>query len=542
MFVKNFVSRTRTAPNDKIFYRKKPDRLQKLIMRKVIVSSGIEKPRSIRTDNVANHIIFVVHPTEENQTVTLKALCVKYSVILIDWGDGKIESIVTGCGGYKGNTSHTYKNPNDNYIVRIYPHENASTINCEKPYIYIDASTQIIYIESFGQEVFDFHTISISDLPLLESFNPYMFYQLTRLECITISNTNISCLPYYLFYSCENLKTADLSYNDRLITINEDLFKNCPLLEQVSFSYCLSLVEIPAGLFKNKIALTSLKKCFSGCKINNLPNNLLEDCMNLKDISYLFANTSELLEIPEDLFSNQINVTDVSCVFSNSAIEHVPCNLFNQLRCVKTLSGCFEYCYNLKVVPEKLFDQCYKATDFSKAFFCCNSLAEIPAGLFKNCRLVTSYDNAFTNTKITYVPDIFRASKPCSFYETFSYCNELEEISMTIFEECTDKTMLSCTFYSCDKLSYVKDDCTAGNIDDISYCFADCRSLIKVPADIFINNPILDASSVFRNCTMLSYAPPMWEYLDNLKLKHESAFSGTSENISNYLDIPTEWK
>lgn len=405
MFIKQLVSRTRTDPEDKLFYRKKTDRLQKLSMCKAVASSTSPVAFYSKNNNTdTKPIIFITRPTEENPVIILQGLCVKYSIITIDWGDGKVEAISTDASGCKSNISHTYKTPNENYLIQIFPHIKAEPTTCSKPYFYIDAISQIFYIESFGQQAFDFHTISICNLPLLENFNPYMLYGLTHLEHIIISNTNITFLPYYLLLSCSKLKTATFSGNENLIDINESLLVNCNEIESVSFHHCSHLSNIPALLFKNKYSLISLRECFDECSITAIPEDLLLDCVNLKDISYMFSNNSLLLTIPERLFNPSVHIYSAVGAFSHSAIKSIPEKLFRAFSETSLFNSCFEYCYNLTFIPDCLFDNCISATDFSNVFAYCNNLTEVPEQLFKNCKAALSYSNAFINTKVINIP------------------------------------------------------------------------------------------------------------------------------------------
>jgi hypothetical protein len=177
---------------------------------------------------------------------------------------------------------------------------------------------------------------------------------------------------------------------------------------------------------------------------------------------------------------------------------------------VTGFSGCFQSCSGLTgSIPENLFANCPNVEYFTNCFYRCSGLTgSIPENLFSNCPNVTGFSFCFSN------------------------CTWLTKILENLFSNCPNATR----FY---------------------YCFNSCSGLTEIPENLFSNCPnVTNFGSCFYNCSGLTGTTPvdvledgtrveLWERAG--KTGYPSSIDGTDcfgvcTGLSNYLEIPSEWK
>lgn len=242
------------------------------------------------------------------------------------------------------------------------------------------------------------------------------------------------------------------------------------------------LTSIPTDDIGAFSEVYSFNDAFSYCyRLTEIPSGIFRFCNNTNYFSRIFFNCRSLRNIPDNLFSG-----------CSSALEFV-----------ETFYGCS----SLQDIPENTFNDCVSVTNFTSVFNGCTSLREIPERIFWDCINVSSFNDVFRNTSIVTVP---------------------EKI-----------------FWNCESVT------TFANI------FVDCRFLTHVPVNIFDNNrKVYSFETAFLFCPNLRGESP-YTIIDGVKyhlydrykipdyfvtpLNFGDCFSG-SENLSDYGDMPEEWK
>ena len=271
---------------------------------------------------------------------------------------------------------------------------------------------------------------------------------------------------------------------------------------------------------------------FVGSLLTSLPNDLFQYGGSIKELNYTFAYSS-LVSVPEWLFNGMSKVTSTECLFRYSdKLTTLPEGLFNGMTNVTKMGFCFSYCSALTSIPEGLFNGLTKVTNLNYCFANCTSLTSIPEGLF----------NGMTNvTNLSYC---------------FDRCSALTSIPEGLFNGMTRVTRFRSCFRECTSLTSIPEGLFREQVNatDFLYCFR------RVPAkaihpNIFCNEAtekttrFANVNPDFSNCfeeltgTVAGTAPALWEYTYKAEPTKTGCFSGNSTTtLSNYGDIPTEWK
>ena len=323
-------------------------------------------------------------------------------------------------------------------------------------------------------------------------------------------NSLLTSLPNDLFQYGGSIKELVHTFDhSSLVSVPEGLFNGLSKVTKAVylFSYNKNLTTLPANLFSGMPEVTDLSYCLSSCTaLTSVPEGLFDGVTKVTNLSYLFNYCSSLVSIPASLFNGLSKVTNLNGMFDNcKKLESVPEGLFSGMTKVKNLTSLFNYCSSLVTVPEGLFSGMTEVTDLNHCFSYCSALTSIPAGLFSG---MTKVNNLST---------------------LFGYCSALTSIPAGLFREQV-------------------------NAKDFRYCFR------RVPAkaihpNIFCNEAtekttrFANVTPNFSNCfneltgTVAGTAPALWEYTYKATPTKTGCFGGNSTTtLSNYEDIPTEWK
>lgn len=337
-------------------------------------------------------------------------------------------------------------------------------------------------------------------------------------------------LPVFVDGFCGSVFVGSL-----LTSLPDNLFQYGDRIKELDRTFAhSSLVSVQEGLFNGLSKVTKATNLFlNNDNLTTLPANLFSGMPEVTDLSYCFEHCSALTSVPEGLFNGVTKVTNLSYMFEYcSSLVSIPAGLFNGMSKVTRLSGMFGNCEKLVSVPEGLFSGMTEVTDLSNIFDYCGSLTSIPSGLFSGMTKVMDLTYCFRScTSLTSIPaGLFSGmTKVKRLYSLFGYCSALTSIPAGLFSEQVNAT-------------------------DFRYCFT------RVPAkaihpNIFCNeatekttrfanvNP--DFSSCFDELTgtVAGTAPALWEYTYKTTPTKTGCFSNNSTTtLSNYGDIPTEWK
>ena len=337
-------------------------------------------------------------------------------------------------------------------------------------------------------------------------------------------------LPVFVDGFCGSVFVGSL-----LTSLPNDLFQYGGSIKELNYTFAYSsLVTVPADLFSGMSKVTKASFLFRySDKLATLPEGLFSGMPNVKSIYGLFDGCSALKSVPEGLFSGMTKVTELTALFRECrSLISIPSGLFNGMTELTNLSYCFDYCTALTSIPEGLFSGMTKVTELTYCFRSCYALTSIPAGLFNGMTEVTDLSGMF------------------------NYCTNLKSVPADLFSGMTKVTRLHTLFDGCSSLVSIP----AGlfreqvNATDFRYCFR------RVPAkaihpNIFCNEAtekttrFANVTPNFSNCfdeltgTVAGTAPALWEYTYKAEPTRTKCFNNNSTTtLSNYEDIPTEWK
>ena len=191
-----------------------------------------------------------------------------------------------------------------------------------------------------------------------------------------------------------------------------------------------------------------------------------------------------------DNFSNTSNVTDISSMFDNCR------NLINipnfDTSNVINMSSMFSKCYNLTNIPN--FDTS-NVTDMSSMFYNCDNLTIIPN--FDTSNVTDMYRMFAYCSNLTVIPNI-NTLNVTNMYYIFGFCYNL--ISIPNFNTSNVKHM-NYMFYCCRNLTNIPNLNTI-NVTDMRSMFSNCTNLTTIFS--FDTSNIIKMSGMFRNCYNLS--------------------------------------
>ena len=158
-------------------------------------------------------------------------------------------------------------------------------------------------------------------------FDPLI--NLTDVSCLFHTCFKLTSFPKRVFSNCKHIRKVDyMLYGSKVEKLPDDLFDGLDELESAEWAfYWTSLTKIPEGLFANKRKLTNLKGCFcSSDHIECIPNGLFDDCINLQNITKLFAYAGVFGSVRDhntssDLFSKCPNITETDYVFDDTRLS-----------------------------------------------------------------------------------------------------------------------------------------------------------------------------------------------------------------------------
>ena len=320
------------------------------------------------------------------------------------------------------------------------------------------------------------------------------------------------------------------------------------------------LTSLPNDLFQYGGSIKELNHTFAYSSLVSVPEGLFNGLSKVTKASYLFSYSSKLATLPEGLFSGMTEVTDLSnCLDHCSALTSVPEGLFDGMTKVTNLRDMFNYCSSLVSIPAGLFNGMSKVTNLNSMFYSCEKLVSVPEGLFSGMTEVVSLSNMFRNcTSLTSIPaGLFNGmTKVTNLSNMFDSCKKLASIPAGLFSGMTKVNNLSTLFGYCSALTSIPEGLFREQVNatDFRYCFR------RVPAkaihpNIFCNEAtekttrFANVTPNFSNCfeeltgTVAGTAPALWEYTYKAEPKKTGCFSNNSTTtLSNYENIPTEWK
>lgn len=142
----------------------------------------------------------------------------------------------------------------------------------------------------------------------------------SKLMLIKMNTNKETVLNDNLFRGFRHLQILDITYNYKLVNLNDDTFKYLPQLAQLYLSHT-ELNEIPENLFQPtpNLRIMSLK----GTSIKIIKPNTFR---NLIELYTLNLEDNELENITVDTFKDLINLRALN--LSNNTLQNLPANIF----------------------------------------------------------------------------------------------------------------------------------------------------------------------------------------------------------------------
>ena len=376
-----------------------------------------------------------------------------------------------------------------------------------------------------------------ANCPLVTSF--YMTFS----GCSSLTGP----IPGKLFSNCPNATTFFGTFWDaRNLSgpLPDYLFANNTLATNFNYTFyiCCNLTgTIPGHLFPASERITAFSNTFANCeRITGVDAGLFANCPNVTSFNSVFYVCKSLQNIPGDLFRYNTKVTDFRSAFASTGITSIPAGLFSHNPEVTDFSSVFHWCRSLNTpLPENLFAGCTKVTTFASAFWADWVLpGPLPGRLFADCTEVTTFASCFggcTNLRGPLPAGLFaNNAKVTTFNGLFLNCDSL---SGTI----------PAGFFANNPLAV-----------DFTYAFCNCRYL-KASGGIFTNETATPAtrfmsveSPVNFTCCFSglgSYlnntgtAPELWDFsFPEAYPPVTAGCFGYGSNLSNWENIPTEWR
>ena len=321
------------------------------------------------------------------------------------------------------------------------------------------------YVENISFMFSGCYKLEIIDLSGISLINvkdiSYIFSNCTNLESIKFANDeSINKIEKmsYAFYNCYKLKSIDLSkFNINLVTSLDSLFYSCLSLETIILpEQKINNVEFFNHTFESCIKLKSID-------LTNI------SFLKAKDISFMFANCSDLLEIKFNKNEQVTNINNMNGTFAN---------------CISISSIDISHIYiNNDVILDNLF-------------FNCPSLKEINISNIDTTKSSSAY-NFLNNDNL----------EKCSYYN-------LDNIHLNkslVFKECSQ----SIFFHKCGpciNTDNLDEYCTI-NVNNMNRNFYYFKSELNLSISerqclwtnnyeyfgkyVFINNSIINSNSYF---------------------------------------------
>lgn len=249
------------------------------------------------------------------------------------------------------------------------------------------------------------------------------------------------------FSNCASLKKIEgpIFPESSSVTSLSYTFENCTALESLpeglfdslaesktkftaTFVSCSSLKSLPSGLFAKNVLATGFTGTFCGCSsLETLPSDLMPAAEKVTSVKDMFAECSSLKTIPSGLFAGNPAITSFEATFADCiSLETVPEDLFSAIGTKTsgiTLSECFMGCKSLQSLPAGLFDTVRRISYIDGCFEGCSALTgESPYTMIGD-RKVHLYERE-RGDDFPVVPSSSTAHENC-----FAYCRKLTDYS-----------------------------------------------------------------------------------------------------------------
>ena len=250
---------------------------------------------------------------------------------------------------------------------------------------------------------------------------------------------------------------------------------------------------------------------------------------HINDMSMMFFNTDELINISESSIWNTDNVTSMKKIFYGCNLQGPLPDISNwNTANVTDMSYMFDGCYKLEMLPDLSKWNTSRVTNMSYMFNSCKSLLSLPDISTWDTSKVINISNIFCGcASLVSLPDIskWNMNNAKDFSGMFQFCCSLVSLPDISLWNVANVNNMCSLFHYCYSLTSLPDisKWNIGNVRDISYMFYYCRSLEYLPDlskwvpynnDIKVNN-MLDL------CIKLKELPNLSNISNKIEIKQK---------------------
>lgn len=233
-------------------------------------------------------------------------------------------------------------------------------------------------LTTVGGYAFSSSGIESTVIPANVTFGEGTYNNCTKLSQVTIED-EVTAIPSYMFYHCDELKTVALPSS--LTAIGE-----------YAFNYSgLTAIDIPAG-----VKVIS-RRAFADCRqLESI--TLHEGLEQLDDYAFEWCEKVESIEVPDSckligtrVFACWSNLKSITLTINDDE-NHIPTQLFsgdNNIESI-TIKG------NITKIPSYMFESCNKLTSITMP----DTVTEIGPSAFAYCRSLSNFTIPANVTKI----------------------------------------------------------------------------------------------------------------------------------------------
>jgi hypothetical protein len=315
-----------------------------------------------------------------------------------------------------------------------------------------------------------------------------------------------------MFYNCKNLTTipatftiADsVQYLTGMFQISgvQSLPSSFILPSsaiKLDYMFCATKIKYISTLLTIPTQVVTTEGMYSGCtELQSIPA-AFKIPANVKDTSYMFANTG-IKTIPADLLTE--GTTTITGMFKGSTVNNI--SNFTIPSTVTLANELFRECSSLVFVPDSfkipgavqnaswMFQDCTGLKTISNGFTIENGVKDI-SGLFSSTQISTIPNSFVLPNSITNASYLFNdCLKLATLHDDFTFAN-------------TSVSNLNSVFAYCESLTSLPDSFALNNsVTDIHGMFLNCFKLQKLPIKFAIPSSVTNATNTFCNCKSLT--------------------------------------
>ena len=381
-----------------------------------------------------------------------------------------------------------YMNPDSSYMFYYMKWLTWLDLNNRNASKVTNMSYMFYYCDNISR--LDLNSWDVSSVTTMKS----MFNGCSSLTWLDLSNWNTNKVANisYMFYNCSKLENLDLSnWNTNKVTNINFIFYNCNKLNQLYLSWWnfsnLSLSSYNPFYYSTIKRLDLSNATFSWSMYDVFYNmtNLEEinlsgaDMSNVTNMSYMFYNCSNLVDIKWLDTWDTSNVTNMQDMFYNES--------------------------SLTSLDLSSWDTS-NVTDMSYMFNGCSNLTELNLDGWNFSKINSYYNYPLRNNSTIKRLSLSNAIFSWSMNESFYYMTSLEEINLGD-ADVSNVTNMQEMFRNCENLREIKwlKTWDTSNVTNMYEMFEWCANLMWLDVSKWNTSKVTNMGSMFRECKSLTW-------------------------------------